>query len=144
MSSSLAGSPPPTSINPYEVLGIPSTSSAAEIRTAYRRLALRVHPDKVPPEDRDAANKSFQELAFAYAVLSDEARRKRYDNTGSTSEGIDGDGFDWFSFWREQMKDLINPESVEKFRSEYQGMFYSFFSPERGNLTTAKLRNRIR
>lgn len=119
---------PPTDIDPYTVLSIPRSSTTPEIRTAYRRLALSTHPDKVPASERAAAHIKFQQLAFAYAVLSDEARRARYDATGSTSEsafGEDGEAFDWKTFFRQQVKDLVNPKAVEKFKIEYQGLFLS-------------------
>lgn len=123
---------PPTDIDPYVILSIPNTSTAAEVRTAYRRLALQTHPDKVPATERDAAHVKFQQLAFAYAVLSDEARRARYDATGSTSESVfdgDGEGFDWKEFFRQQVKDLVSPEAVERFKLEYQGSFFPSPSP---------------
>ncbi|KAG0644391.1 hypothetical protein HOY80DRAFT_1133089 [Tuber brumale] len=119
-SSSSSGTPPPITKSPYEILGVPTTSAAAEIRSAYRKLALTVHPDKVPEGERDAAKIAFQELTFAYGVLSDETRRKRFDETGSTSETAEG-GFDWKAFYKAQMADLITTESLRKFKEEYQG-----------------------
>lgn len=73
---------PPTEIDPYKTLGLLEAASADEIKTAYRKAALRWHPDKA--SDKEAAHIKFQEIAFAYAVLSDERRRKRYDSTGRT------------------------------------------------------------
>ncbi|CUS11829.1 unnamed protein product [Tuber aestivum] len=119
-SSSGSGTPPPITKSPYEILGVPTTSTDAEIRSAYRKLALTVHPDKVPEGERDAAKVAFQELTFAYGVLSDETRRKRFDETGSTSETAEG-GFDWKAFYKAQMADLITTESLRKFKEEYQG-----------------------
>ncbi|KAG0132739.1 hypothetical protein HOY82DRAFT_557572 [Tuber indicum] len=119
-SSSSSGTPPPITKSPYEILEVPTTSTAAEIRSAYRKLALTVHPDKVPEGERDAAKTAFQELTFAYGVLSDETRRKRFDETGSTSETAEG-GFDWKAFYKAQMADLITTESLRKFKEEYQG-----------------------
>jgi len=63
----------------YEVLGVNRTTTRDEIKHAYRQLALQYHPDK--NKDPDAAVK-FRELAEAYAVLSDETKRKEYDTTG--------------------------------------------------------------
>ena len=57
-------------------------------------------------DKKDEAKVKFQEVAFAYAVLSDPARRKRYDETGSTSEAIvDSDGFSWSEYYRAQFQD---------------------------------------
>jgi DnaJ family protein C protein 9 len=115
------GNPPIIELDPYETLGVLSTATATEIRTAYRKRALAIHPDKAKPEERDSAHKEFQNLALAYAVLSDEKRRNRYDRTGSTTESAVGDeDFDWGSFFREQYHE-INHEAIEKFKKEYQG-----------------------
>ena len=108
-------------LDPYATLGVPSTATPAEIRSAYRKKALTTHPDKAKPQDREAAHKSFQNLALAYAILSDEKRRKHYDETGSTAESaLDDDDFNWAEFFREQYQ-TINAEAVEKFKKEYQG-----------------------
>lgn len=63
----------------YEVLGVDRTAARDEIKHAYRKLALQFHPDK--NKDPGAAVK-FRELAEAYAVLSDDTKRKEYDATG--------------------------------------------------------------
>ena len=58
----------------YKVLGVPETATEKEIRRAYRKLAKEHHPDAQPgSEDR------FKEISGAYDVLSDEAKRKEYD-----------------------------------------------------------------
>lgn len=63
-------------MNPYEVLGVAKDAPFAEIKAAYRRLAKRLHPDIGGDPD------AFADVAAAYAVLSDETRRKQYDETG--------------------------------------------------------------
>jgi DnaJ family protein C protein 9 len=82
-------------------------------------------PDKAPADDPRkvaAANKAFQEVAFAYAILSDPKRRKRYDETGSTSDSIlDSEGFDWSEFYRNAFRDAVSADAIEKFRAEYKG-----------------------
>ncbi|KAM7188607.1 DnaJ domain containing protein [Naviculisporaceae sp. PSN 640] len=121
-SEDLSSSSPPQKINPYDVLSIPQTASESDIKTAYRKLALKNHPDKVPASEQDAAKTKFQEIAFAYAILSDPVRRKRYDTTGSTSESIvDSEGFDWSDYYRAQFADVITPESIAAFEKEYKG-----------------------
>ena len=63
----------------YEVLGVDRTATRDQIKHAYRQLALQYHPDKNPGPDAAA---KFRELAEAYAVLSDDTKRKEYDTTG--------------------------------------------------------------
>ena len=111
----------PPQINPYTVLSLPPTATPSQIKSAYRKAALKNHPDKVPPSDAETAKTKFQEIAFAYAILSDPARRSRYDATGSTSESIvDSDGFSWSDFYRAQFADVITPESIARFEAQYK------------------------
>ena len=63
--------------NPYEVLGVPSTATAAEIQSAYRKLAKKLHPD-LNPGDK-AAEEKFKEVAAAHDLLGDADRRRRFD-----------------------------------------------------------------
>ena len=63
--------------SPYEVLGVAATASAAEIQSAYRKLAKKLHPD-LNPGDK-AAEEKFKEVAGAYDLLSDADKRKRFD-----------------------------------------------------------------
>ncbi|WP_025323660.1 molecular chaperone DnaJ [Deferrisoma camini] len=72
-------------VNYYEILGIHRNASAAEIKQAFRQLALRFHPDR-NPEDPEAEAR-FKEIAEAYEVLSDPARRAEYDRGGRPSPG---------------------------------------------------------
>jgi len=62
----------------YQVLGVDSDATQEEIKRAFRRLALRYHPDH-NPEDPKQAEEKFKEINEAYQVLSDEAKRRQYD-----------------------------------------------------------------
>ncbi|KAI0553946.1 DnaJ domain-containing protein [Xylaria curta] len=120
-SDDLLDGEPPT-IDPYEVLGLERNATADQVKSAYRKLALKNHPDKVSEEQKLKAHETFQSIAFAYAVLSDSIRRKRYDETGSTSESIvDSDGFSWSDFYREQFRDAISNDAIERFAAQYKG-----------------------
>jgi len=69
----------------YEVLGVAREASAEEIKKAYRKLAVKYHPDK-NPGDKDAEEK-FKEVSEAYEVLSDPSRRQKYDQFGHQAFG---------------------------------------------------------
>jgi molecular chaperone DnaJ len=80
----------------YELLGVSRTADAAEIKSAYRKLALKYHPDR-NPGDRTAEEK-FKKLNEAYAVLSDPEKRAHYDRYGTAEPGpMAGDIFDIFA-----------------------------------------------
>lgn len=73
----------------YEALGVTRNSSAEEIRKAYRKLALKWHPDK-NLNNRDVAEMNFKRLAEAYEVLSDPKKKQMYDQFGK--DGLTGGG----------------------------------------------------
>mmetsp|Transcript_84281 Transcript_84281/g.239058 ORF Transcript_84281/g.239058 Transcript_84281/m.239058 type:complete len:349 (+) Transcript_84281:131-1177(+) len=73
--------------DPYEVLGVPRSAPLDEVKAAYRRLALRWHPDR-NPADSAKAEAEFKRVSKAYSVLSDPAKREHFDRFGSdTADG---------------------------------------------------------
>jgi molecular chaperone DnaJ len=76
----------------YEVLGVARTATDAEIKRAYRSLAVKHHPDKNP--DDAHAEERFKEAAEAYSVLSDSQKRAAYDRFGHQGVGAGAGGFD--------------------------------------------------
>ena len=78
----------------YEVLGVPKDATEEQIRKAYKKLAIKWHPDK-NPDNRKQAEEKFKEIGEAYSVLSDPQKRNQYDNGGFSFAdfGFD-DGFD--------------------------------------------------
>jgi len=114
----------PPSIDPYATLQLEKDASHDQVKSAYRRAALLHHPDKALPADKEAAHAKFQEIAFAYAILSDEKRRSRYDRTGSTEEILEGEGedgeFNWTDFFREQYAEVVTEEKIEEFGEQYK------------------------
>lgn len=82
----------PTTRDYYEILGIERTATEHEIKSAYRKAALKFHPDR-NPGDREAEEK-FKESSEAYEVLSDPQKRATYDRFGH--QGLSGQGFSGF------------------------------------------------
>ena len=85
----------PTKRDYYEVLGIPRNATDEEIKRAFRRLALKYHPDR---NHEDGAEEKFKEINEAYEVLSDSDKRAAYDRFGHSGEGFWGRGFEGFDF----------------------------------------------
>lgn len=75
----------------YEVLGVAKNATEAEIKKAYRKMALKYHPDKNPGDKE--AEESFKEAAEAYEVLSDPNKKARYDQYGHAGLGGGAGGF---------------------------------------------------
>jgi molecular chaperone DnaJ len=109
----------------YEVLGVPRTASADEIKSAYRRLAREHHPD-VAKGNPKAAEEKFKEISEAYEVLADDTKRRRYDQMGFS--GVESDfgpgGFTWQNFTHVQdLEDLLGSSPI------FQQFFGGFGSP---------------
>jgi molecular chaperone DnaJ len=86
----------------YEVLGVAKGASLDEIKKAYRKLAMQYHPDQNPGDK--AAEEKFKEAAEAYGVLSDEEKRRTYDQFGHA--GLGGQGAGGFQFDPGQFTDF--------------------------------------
>src|ERR1051326_4646740 len=93
----------------YEVLGVARSASDDEIKKAYRRLALKFHPDR-NPDDGPAAEERFKEISEAYQVLADAERRGLYDRFGHAAfeQGAGpGAGFDFSAGFEDIIGDLF-------------------------------------
>ena len=101
----------------YEILGVSKTANQAQIRAAYRKLALKYHPDR---NDDEATAALFQEVKEAYDVLGNEERRKLYDKYGDLAKNPNFKGFD---------------DASGHFESQFGG-FESFFKDFKLYLTT--------
>ena len=86
----------------YDILGISRDASEAEIKKAYRKLAIKYHPDK-NPGDKEAEEK-FKEISAAFEILKDEEKRRKYDQFGHDAfrgGGSSGQGVDPFDLFRD-------------------------------------------
>ena len=97
----------------YEVIGVPRTADEKEIKSAYRRLARKHHPD-LNQSDSQAESK-FKELTEAYEVLSDPAKRKKYDRLGANWNAQGG------------QEETANYEQTHDGEAGYATIFDSFF-----------------
>lgn len=112
-------------IDPYETLGVSKDCSPLEIKKTYKKLCLKYHPDKLRQNnienDKDKQQEMFTKIQFAFSILNDPVKRKRYDNTGSlTDYDLEDEGFDWKDYF-ESINEKITVEMVEEDRLKYQG-----------------------
>lgn len=87
----------------YEALGCTKEASSSDLKKAYRKLALQLHPDKNPGDAQAAAR--FQTVSRAYDVLGDQQKRQFYDNNGLTEE-IDVSAEDWMTSFTEMVHEF--------------------------------------
>ncbi|MGM0431498.1 MAG: molecular chaperone DnaJ [Spirochaetota bacterium] len=114
----------------YEVLGVPKGASSDEIKKAYRKLAIKYHPDQNPGDKQ--AEDAFKEASEAYEVLSNEQKRKAYDQFGFAGvEGMNGGGGggaqDYSSVFRD-FSDIFG---------DFGGIFDSFFGGGGGSRSSS-------
>ena len=116
----------------YEVLGVGKNANADEIKKAYRKAAIKYHPDK-NPGDKEAEEK-FKEAAEAYDVLSNPDKRARYDqfgHAGMSGAAGAGGGFGGFSGGGFSMEDIFS-QFGDIFGGHFSGGFSGFSGSGRG------------
>ena len=105
----------------YEILGVSKTSSADEIKKAYRKVAMQFHPDRNPGDN--AAEDKFKEAAEAYEILSDADKRAQYDRFGHNAFGP-GRGGGGFSGGQGMNMDDIFSQFGDIFGEDMFGNFF--------------------
>lgn len=113
--------------NYYEILGVSKSASEDELKKAYRKLALKYHPDKNPGDAN--AELKFKEISEAYDVLRDPKKRQSYDAFGSAGPGFNfnqGAGFPGGGF------SGYNSRTTEGFQDLFNEVFGDIFSGGRG------------
>lgn len=104
----------------YEVLGVERTASQQEIKKAYYKLALRLHPDK-NPGDEDAKEK-FQQLQKVMSILGDEEKRALYDQTGCVDDAdLAGDVCQNLKEFFQTLYKKVTEADIEEFEANYRG-----------------------
>ena len=116
----------------YAVLGVDKTASEREIKTAYRKLAKKHHPD-LNKDDTKAAEEKFKEISEAYEVLADEDKRRAYDQFGFS--GVESQfgrgGFTWSDFTHQ--RDIEDVFGRDLFRDLFgEDVFAGLFGGRRG------------
>jgi molecular chaperone DnaJ len=118
----------------YEVLGVPRSAPAEEIKKAYRRLARQHHPD-MNKDNPKAAEEKFKELSEAYEVLADPSKRQRYDQMGfpGVETEFGPQGFTWQNFTHAQdLDDLLGSSFFSQFfQRNAGGDLFGFPTAER-------------
>ena len=104
----------------YEVLRIKKTASETEIKRAYRKLSLEVHPDRVVEAEKAAATEKFQALSKVHTVLADNEKRALYDESGEIDDDVVVQERDWDAYWRLLFK-KIAVQDIEEFEKTYKG-----------------------
>ncbi|KAI9321746.1 hypothetical protein BX666DRAFT_1905254 [Dichotomocladium elegans] len=111
----------------YSILSLDrSTATKADIRSQYRKLALKFHPDKQPAtasvSEKEAATLKFQQLGFAYSILSDPAKKSRYDTTGNVDmeDSALPEDTTWNDYFKELWTGVVNAETIDDFSNKYR------------------------
>ncbi|KAJ2355013.1 hypothetical protein IWW50_004506 [Coemansia erecta] len=111
----------------YELLDVARDATEDDLRKAYRKRALRTHPDKwahLDPESDEAKAKTleFQQLGFAYSILKDTKKRANYDRTGSIADILDvvEEGKDWNAYFRELWSGIVDASTIAQFAKTYK------------------------
>ena len=104
----------------YEALRLTKSASESEIKRAYRKKSLEVHPDRVPEAEKASATEKFQCLSRVYTVLSDQDKRALYDESGEVDDDVVVQQRDWDAYWR-LLFQKITMEDIGEFEKNYKG-----------------------
>ncbi len=132
----------------YSILGVNKSATADEIKKAFRKLAVKYHPDRNP--DDKAAEEKFKEISEAYEVLSDSDKRQKYDQfgqywkqasqtgwgngrTGAPNANVDFGGFDFSQY--SNFDEFIN-ELLGRFSTPGGGAYQTYYGGNTGRTTT--------
>lgn len=108
--------------NLYEALGVSKTAKSGELRRAYHKLSLKVHPDRVEASEKAEATKKFQVLGKLYDVLANEEKRALYDEQGIVEDDDDiiTQDRNWVEYWR-LLFNKITVDDIKAYEKNYKG-----------------------
>ena len=106
----------------YSILGISKDSTKEEIKKAYKKLALKYHPDRSPEEKKKENEEKFKEINEAAAVLGDEKKRAQYDQYGDADAFKQASGFEGFDF-----SDVMSQFRFGNFGGGFEDIFEQLF-----------------
>nr|ACZ57923.1 DnaJ-like protein [Glycine max] len=117
----------------YSVLGIRRDASFSDIRTAYRKLAMRWHPDKwaLNPATAGEAKRRFQQIQEAYSVLSDQSKRSMYD--AGLYDPLEEEDQDFCDFMQEMISMMNNVKDEGDSLEDLQRMFVDMVGGDHGH-----------
>uniref|UniRef100_A0A1Q3F3P4 Putative molecular chaperone dnaj superfamily n=1 Tax=Culex tarsalis TaxID=7177 RepID=A0A1Q3F3P4_CULTA len=105
----------------YALFEVDKKAKESEIKKAYYKLSLKVHPDRVKEEDKQEATEKFKVLSKIHAVLSDAPKRALYDERGIIDDDDEESlGANWLAMWQQFFKP-ITTEDITNFEKEYIG-----------------------
>ncbi|EGI60311.1 DnaJ-like protein subfamily C member 9 [Acromyrmex echinatior] len=107
--------------NFYDVLKIPKTANDKQVKKAYHKLSLLVHPDRVEENIKEEATEKFKVLGRIHSILSDSEKRKIYDESGQYDEESEEVVMrNWADYWRSLFKE-ITVEDINNYEKNYKG-----------------------
>ncbi|KAL5275768.1 DNAJC9 family protein [Megaselia abdita] len=104
----------------YEVFAIEKHANDQDVKKAYHKLSLKVHPDRVSEDEKAEATEKFKILAKIYEVLTDKTKRSLYDEQGIVDDDGDNNFLSWLELWKSIFKPITELD-IDNYKKEYIG-----------------------
>lgn len=104
----------------YKIFSVEKTALEKDITKAYYKLALKVHPDRVPEDEKELATEKFKVLTKLHLTLTTKDKRALYDEQGIVGDDDDSFGSGWLDLWRQFFKP-ISEEDIDNYEKQYIG-----------------------